>query len=94
MSLGHRAFRRSQFAIGVAIQQFVGEMIHRLTPLAERRSQQPARPKEVAQHVRNQVRILSPGGGFVFSTVHNVQDDVPIENFMAMWETFQDNCKY
>ena len=40
------------------------------------------------------IDAFAPGGGFVFSTVHNVQDDVPIENFMAMWEAFQDNCKY
>ena len=55
-------------------------------------------PNGTLQQVRDETKrlidIFAPGGGFVFSTVHNVQDDVPIENFMAMWETFQDNCKY
>ena len=45
-----------------------------------------ARPKEVAQHVRNQVRILSPGGGFVFQQVHNILANVPAENIVAMFD--------
>lgn len=51
-------------------------------------------PQEVRDETKRLIDAFAPGGGFVFSTVHNVQDDVPIENFMAMWETFQDNCKY
>jgi len=51
-------------------------------------------PQQVRDETKRLIDIFAPGGGFVFSTVHNVQDDVPIENFMAMWETFQDNCKY
>lgn len=34
------------------------------------------------------------GGGFVFTTVHNIQSDVPVENIMAMWETLQKYGKY
>jgi len=45
-----------------------------------------ARPEEVAEHVRNQVRILSPGGGFVFQQVHNILADVPPENVAAMFD--------
>jgi uroporphyrinogen decarboxylase len=51
-------------------------------------------PQQVRDETKRLIDTFAPGGGFVFSTVHNVQDDVPIENFMAMWETFQDNCKY
>ena len=43
-------------------------------------------PEEVAAHVRNQVKIMSPGGGFVFQQVHNIQADVPPENVVAMFE--------
>ena len=42
------------------------------------------RPEQVAEHVRNQVRILSPGGGFVFQQVHNILANVPPENIVAM----------
>jgi uroporphyrinogen decarboxylase len=31
-----------------------------------------------------------PGGGFVFTPVHNIQADVPAENLMAMWETLRE----
>jgi uroporphyrinogen decarboxylase len=43
-------------------------------------------PDEVAHHVHDQVRILSPGGGFVFQQVHNILADVPPENIVAMFD--------
>ena len=43
-------------------------------------------PEEVRRHVREQVAILSPGGGFVFQQVHNVLADVPPENVIAMFD--------
>lgn len=46
-------------------------------------------PQDVRDDVRRSINALAPGGGFVFSTVHNTQADVPPENFMAMWETVQ-----
>ncbi|MCP4305645.1 MAG: methyltransferase, partial [bacterium] len=41
-------------------------------------------PEEIAAHVREQVNLLRPGGGFVFQQVHNVLADVPPENIVAM----------
>jgi uroporphyrinogen decarboxylase len=43
-----------------------------------------ASPEQVASHVREQVRRLSPEGGFVFQQVHNILADVPPENIVAM----------
>ena len=43
-----------------------------------------ATPDEVRKHVKEQVAILSPGGGFVFQQVHNVLSNVPPENVIAM----------
>jgi uroporphyrinogen decarboxylase len=51
-------------------------------------------PEQVREETKRNMDLFARDGGFVFSTVHNVQDDVPIENFIAMWETFQANCKY
>ena len=45
-----------------------------------------ATPEEVGRHVREQVRILSPGGGFVFQQVHNILANVPPQNVVAMLE--------
>lgn len=42
---------------------------------------------EVCDEVKRQIEIFAPGGGYVFSTVHNIQPDVPPENIVAMYET-------
>lgn len=42
-------------------------------------------PEEVKDHVRKNIEILSPGGGFVFNTIHNILPDVPPENIVAMF---------
>ncbi len=43
-------------------------------------------PEQVADHVSRQVRLLRPGGGFVFQQVHNILADVPAENVVAMFD--------
>ena len=43
-------------------------------------------PEEVREHVKRQVEILAPGGGFVFQQVHNILAGVPPENIVAMFE--------
>ncbi len=42
-------------------------------------------PEEVKRHVKEQIRILAPGGGFVFQQVHNILANVPVENILAMF---------
>ena len=49
---------------------------------------------QIKDEVKRRIDDLAPGGGFVFTTVHNVQSDVSPENFMAMWETLQEYGKY
>lgn len=51
-------------------------------------------PEEVREEVRQRLRDFAPGGGYVFTSVHNVQPLVPVENLLAMYETFQENCRY
>jgi uroporphyrinogen decarboxylase len=43
-------------------------------------------PAQVREHVRQQVKIWRPGGGFVFQQVHNILADVPPANIVAMYE--------
>ncbi len=45
-----------------------------------------ASARQVREHVRNRLRIWSPGGGFVFQQVHNILASVPPENIVAMYE--------
>jgi uroporphyrinogen decarboxylase len=42
---------------------------------------------EIRRHVREQVEILSPGGGFVFQQVHNIMADIPPQNILTMFDT-------
>ncbi len=51
-------------------------------------------PAEVKDNVKRNIEALAKDGGFVFATVHNVQSDVPVRNFLAMWEAFIENRKY
>jgi len=53
-----------------------------------------ASPDEVRQNVTERIRHLAAGGGFVFAAVHNIQDDVPAENIIAMLETFRELRNY
>ncbi len=49
---------------------------------------------EISDHVRSNLDALAPGGGYVFCTVHNVQAEVPVKNFMAMYNAFVKNRDY
>jgi len=49
-----------------------------------------ATPEVVRDHVKGQVSILSPGGGFVFQQVHNILANVPPENVVAMLDAVND----
>ena len=51
-------------------------------------------PDEVADQVEKQIKILSPGGGFVFSAVHNIQANTPIENIIKLFETVIKHREY
>ena len=42
-------------------------------------------PEEIREHVRENMSVFGPGeGGYVFTQVHNIQPDVPVENVEAM----------
>jgi uroporphyrinogen decarboxylase len=41
-------------------------------------------PAEVRSEVRRRVADLSRDGGYVVAAVHNIQEDVPLENLLAM----------
>jgi uroporphyrinogen decarboxylase len=44
-------------------------------------------PSEVAAEVRRNLEALSPGGGYVFNSIHNIQGEVPPENIVALFDT-------
>jgi uroporphyrinogen decarboxylase len=46
-----------------------------------------ATPEEVNAHVKKNIEIFKPGGGYVFNNVHNIQYGVPAENIVALFDT-------
>jgi len=51
-------------------------------------------PEQVRDHVKHNISIFASGtGGYVFNQVHNIQQNVPVENVEAMFETAYEYCK-
>lgn len=46
-----------------------------------------ATPEQNARETEALIRIFAPGGGFVFTQVHNIQPNVPPENILAVYDT-------
>ncbi|MDR1454201.1 MAG: methyltransferase [Tannerella sp.] len=44
-------------------------------------------PEQVREHVLRQCEIFGENGGFVFTSVHNIQANVPVANVASMIET-------
>ena len=51
-------------------------------------------PQQIKEHVKRNIDALAPGGGFVFTTVHNIQAEVPPQNIAAMLEALENYGKY
>lgn len=47
-------------------------------------------PKDVREEVLSRLKAFSPGGGFVFNAIHNVQAKTPIPNLIAMIDTVRE----
>jgi len=47
-------------------------------------------PQQVKDEVRRRIDDLAPGGGFVFSHIHNIQPETPPENVIAMYEAVRE----
>lgn len=45
-----------------------------------------ASPAEIREHVRRNLEIFKPGGGYIFNNVHNIQAAVPPENIEALFD--------
>lgn len=51
-------------------------------------------PDDVRQEVRQRIRDLGPGGGYVLASVHNIEADVSGENLWAMYREAQEYGHY
>ena len=51
-------------------------------------------PSDVRREVEEKMAVLAPGGGYVFNQVHNIVQETPPENIVAMLETFRRHRDY
>jgi uroporphyrinogen decarboxylase len=52
------------------------------------------KPEDVVQHVRDMIRVLAPGGGFIFATTHNIQPPTPPENIVTVFKAAYEYGRY
>lgn len=52
------------------------------------------KPEDVVKHVRDMIRVLAPGGGFIFATTHNIQPPTPPENIVAVFKAAYEHGRY
>ena len=50
--------------------------------------------EEVRRHVKNVLEEMSPGGGYIACTSHNIQADTPISNLAALFESYGEFGRY
>jgi hypothetical protein len=48
-------------------------------------------PEEVYKEVKERIEIFNQDGGYVFTSIHNVQSNVPVENILAMFKALKEN---
>lgn len=53
-----------------------------------------ATPAQVREEVRRMIRILGPGGGYLFTSCHSIQPDVSPENIVALFDAAYEFGKY
>jgi uroporphyrinogen decarboxylase len=51
-------------------------------------------PEQIEAEVARVMRAMQPGGGYIFSAAHNIQDDVPPENVLTMFQAARELGRY
>lgn len=51
-------------------------------------------PEEVYNHVAERTKIMMPGGGFIWNSIHNIQYTIPPENILAAIDAVRDHGRY
>jgi len=50
--------------------------------------------EEVREEVRSRIAAFGPGGGYVLAPAHNLQDDVPPQNVLVMFDAAREHGRY
>ena len=57
---------------------------------ARRKTLESKTPEDVRKEVFERCEIFSENGGFVFSSIHNIQANTPVENIVAMLDAIHE----
>lgn len=49
---------------------------------------------DIRREVRERIKLLGPGGGYVFAPIHNLQPDIPPDKILAIYETVAECGRY
>jgi uroporphyrinogen decarboxylase len=50
--------------------------------------------EDVRNEVKQRIKDLAPGGGYVVGSVHNIQAETPAENVLAMFDAVEEFGQY
>ena len=83
-------------AVGMDFPKMKAEFGDRMSYLGGMDVQQTLRgPKDgVREETIERLRVLAPGGGYIFAPSHNLSHDVPMENVLCMLETVRQYGEY
>jgi uroporphyrinogen decarboxylase len=51
-------------------------------------------PEDVEEEVKKRIKGFAPGGGYILAAAHNIQDDTPPQNVIAMFEIAKNYGRY
>ena len=51
-------------------------------------------PEDVRNEVKERIGEMAPGGGYILSSAHRIQPDIPIENIVAMYAAVKEFGNY
>lgn len=49
---------------------------------------------DIKNEVKDLMKLLSPGGGYILCTAHNIQEDTPIENILTLYDAAREFGSY
>ena len=77
-----------------AIKQEFGERICFHGGISIQKTLPFGAPEDVCNEVRDRVKKLAPGGGYIFCTAHNLQADTSLENINALFTAYKEFGTY
>ncbi|MFA5015351.1 MAG: uroporphyrinogen decarboxylase family protein, partial [Actinomycetota bacterium] len=50
--------------------------------------------KDIEENIKEVIRVMAAGGGYILAPTHNIQPDIPPENVIAMYKYVNEHGRY